>query len=85
MKDRKSLPLETFNEDNLKVLFFAGEADWHIEERDELFIIFDGNIEFCVEDKSYTLKKHDLLVIKSGTRHRASSSGVVMLSVEPHQ
>ena len=31
------------------------------------------------------VKKGDLIVIEAGKRHRASSSGSVLLSIEPHE
>ena len=83
-KDRKDIFLQTFGEEQMKVHYFSGEADWHIEERDEFFLVLDGDVDFSVEEANYRLKKGDLLVIEAGKRHRAHSPGVVMLSVEPH-
>ncbi|MFC2024254.1 cupin domain-containing protein [Chloroflexota bacterium] len=44
-----------------------------------------GTVKFSIEDKDYNLKNGDLLVIEAGKRHRASSSGSVLLSLEPHE
>lgn len=76
--------LQMVNGDYLKLQYFAREVGWHTEDRDEFFLVLDGTVEFSIEDRNYTMKKGDLLVIESGKRHRASSHGSVLLSVEPH-
>jgi len=82
---KKDSPLQMVNEDYLRVFYFDRDADWHVEDRDEFFVCLLGTVKFCVEDKDYNLKKGDLLVIEAGKRHRASSSGSVLLSLEPHE
>ncbi len=76
--------LQLVNGDYLRLQYFAREVDWHTEDRDEFFLVIDGTVEFSIEDKNYTMNKGDLLVIEAGKRHRASSHGSVLLSVEPH-
>lgn len=76
--------LQMVNGDYLRLQYFAKEVGWHTEDRDEFFLILDGTVEFSIEDRNYTVKKGDLLVIEAGKRHRASSRGSVLLSVEPH-
>ena len=85
MKAKKDLALQTVNEDHLKVFYFDRDAEWHVEDRDEFFVCLGGTVEFSIEDKNYNLKNGDMLVIEAGKRHRASSSGSVLLSLEPHE
>ena len=82
---KEDLILQMVNEEYLKLQYLAKEVDWHTEDRDEFFIVLEGTAEFSVEDKNYTLNKGDLLVIEAGRRHRASSLGSVLLSLEPHE
>jgi quercetin dioxygenase-like cupin family protein len=82
---KKDLPLQMVNGDHLKVFYFDRDVDWHIEDRDEFFVCLWGTVKFSVEGKDYGLKNGDLLVIEAGKRHRASSSGSVLLSLEPHE
>jgi len=82
---KEDLHLETINGDHLRIEYFDHEVDWHVDDGDEFFICLDGAVEFSVEDKNYIMNKGDLLVIEAGKRHRASSSGSVLLSVEPHE
>ena len=82
---KKDITLQTVNGDYLKIQYFAHDVDWHNEERDEFFIVLDGTAEFGVENKAYHLKKGNLLVIEAGKKHRASSAGSVLLSIEPHE
>jgi quercetin dioxygenase-like cupin family protein len=85
METKKDLPLQMVNGDHLKVFYFDRDADWHVEDRDEFFVCLRGTVEFSIEGKDYNLKNGDLLVIEAGKRHRASSSGSVLLSLEPHE
>ena len=82
---KKDLPLQKVNGDHLKVFYFDHDAEWHIEDRDEFFVCLWGTVKFSIEGKDYNLKNGDLLVIEAGKRHRASSSGSVLLSLEPHE
>jgi len=84
-KTKEDLALQMVNGDYLKLQYFAKEVDWHTEDRDEFFVVLEGTIEFSVEDKNYVMKKGDLLVVEAGKRHRAISSGSVLLSIEPHE
>ncbi|UCC90601.1 MAG: cupin domain-containing protein [Dehalococcoidia bacterium] len=84
-RTKEDLALQTINGEYLKIQYFDHEADWHSEDRDEFFICLDGTVEFSVEDKNYVMKRGDLIVIEAGKRHRANSSGSVLLSVEPHK
>lgn len=84
-ESKKDLPLQMVNGEHLKVFYFDRDADWHVEDRDEFFVCLWGTAEFSIEDKNYNLKNGDLLVIEAGKRHRASSSGSVLLSLEPHE
>ena len=84
MSNKGNLTLQMINEEYLRLQYFTGEADWHTEDRDEFFIVMEGEVFFSVEDQDYSLKKGDLLVVESGKRHRASSPGCVLFSVEPH-
>ena len=77
--------LQVVNGDYLRLQYFAKDVDWHSEDRDEFFIVLDGVVEFSVEEKNYTMAKGDMLVIEAGKRRRASSSGSVLLSIEPHE
>jgi mannose-6-phosphate isomerase-like protein (cupin superfamily) len=79
-----NITLQMINEEYLRLQYFTGEADWHTEDRDEFFIVMEGEVFFSVEDQDYSLKKGDLLVVESGKRHRANSLGCVLFSVEPH-
>ena len=81
---KQDLMLQTVNGEYLKLQYFAKDVDWHVENRDEFFVVLDGTVEFWVEDAGYKMQKGDLLVIEAGKRHRASSTGSVLLSVEPH-
>lgn len=85
MEVKKDLPLQTVNGDRLKVFYFDRDAEWHVEDRDEFFVCLGGTVKFSIEDKDYNLENGDLLVIEAGKRHRASSSGSVLLSLEPHE
>ena len=85
METKKDLPLQMVNGDHLKVFYFDRNAEWHIEDRDEFFVCLWGTVKFSIEGKDYNLKSGDLLVIEAGKRHRASSSGSVLLSLEPHE
>jgi len=85
IETKKDSPLQMVNEDYLKVFYFDRDVEWHVEDRDEFFVCLWGTVTFYVEDKDYNLKKGDLLVIEAGKRHRASSSGSVLLSLEPHE
>jgi len=85
INQKEDLTLQTVNGDYLKLQYFAKEVDWHIEDRDEFFVVLDGTAEFSVEDRNYILNKGDLLVIEEGKRHRAGSLGSVLLSIEPHE
>jgi len=85
MAKKEDLTLQMVNEDYLKLQYFAKEVDWHYEDRDEFFIVLAGTADFSIEDTDYSLKKGDLLVIEAGKRHRASSPGSVLLSIEPHE
>ena len=82
---KEDLPLQKVNGDTLRIEYFDHEVDWHVEDRDEFFICLHGSAEFSVEANTYDIKEGDLLVIERGKRHRASSSGAVLLSVEPHE
>ena len=82
---KEDLALQMVNRDYLKLQYFAKEVDWHTEDRDEFFVVLDGTAEFSVEDRNYMLNRGDLLVIEAGKRHRASSPGSVLLSIEPHE
>jgi mannose-6-phosphate isomerase-like protein (cupin superfamily) len=84
METKKDLPLQMVNGDHLKVFYFDRDAEWHIEDRDEFFVCLWGTVKFSIEGKDYNLKNGDLLVIEAGKGHRASSSGSVLLSLEPH-
>jgi len=85
METKKDLPLQMVNGDHLKLFYFDRDVEWHVEDRDEFFVCLRGTVEFSIEDKNYNLKNGDLLVIEAGKRHRASSSGSVLLSLEPHE
>ncbi len=85
INQKEDLTLQMVNGDYLKLQYFAKEVDWHTEDRDEFFVVIDGTVEFSVEDKNYILNKGDLLVIEARKRHRASSLGSVLLSIEPHE
>jgi quercetin dioxygenase-like cupin family protein len=85
METKKDSPLQMVNGDHLKVFYFDRDAEWHIEDRDEFFVCLWGTVKFSIEGKDYNLKNGDLLVIEAGKRHRASSSGSVLLSLEPHE
>ena len=85
MEIKRDLPLQMVNGNHLKVFYFDRDAEWHIEDRDEFFVCLWGTVKFYIEDKDYNLKNGDLLVIEAGRRHRASSSGSVLLSLEPHE
>jgi quercetin dioxygenase-like cupin family protein len=85
MEIKKDLPLQMVNGDHLKVFYFDRDAEWHIEDRDEFFVCLWGTVRFSIEGKDYNLKIGDLLVIEAGKRHQASSSGSVLLSLEPHE
>ena len=82
---KEDLSLQTINGDTLRIEYFDHEVDWHVEDRDEFFICLEGIAEFSVEADNYAIKKGDLLVIEAGKRHRAISSGSVLLSMEPHE
>jgi len=84
-QERSDLSLQSINGDYLKIQYFDHDVDWHNEDRDEFFICLDGTANFVVEDRNYTLKKGDIIIIEAGKRHRASSAGSILLSIEPHE
>jgi mannose-6-phosphate isomerase-like protein (cupin superfamily) len=84
IENKQDLMLQTVNGEYLKLQYFAKDVDWHVENRDEFFVVLEGVVEFFVGDAKYQMKKGDLLVIEAGKRHRASSAGSVLLSLEPH-
>ncbi len=83
--EKSDLVIQSVNSDYLKIQYFNHEVDWHIEDRDEFFICLDGIAKFSIEDSNYTIKKGDMIVIEAGKKHKASSKGAVLLSIEPHQ
>ena len=84
-QERSDLSLQSFNGNYLKIQHFNHEVDWHSEDRDEFFICLDGIANFVIKDRSYTLKRGDIIVIEAGKRHRAGSAGSILLSIEPHE
>ena len=81
---KSDLSLQGVNGDYLKIQYFDHEVGWHSEGRDEFFICLDGTADFSIEDKDYSLKKGDMIVVEAGKRHRANSTGSILLSIEPH-
>jgi len=50
------------------------KTKWYKHGGEELHYILDGEIEYEVGEKSYKLKKGDLLWHKSGVKHRATNN-----------
>jgi len=84
-QEKSDLSLQSVNGGYLKIQYFNHEVDWHSEDRDEFFICLDGIASFAVEDRNYNLKKGEIIIIEAGKRHRASSAGSILLSIEPHE
>ena len=84
-QEKSDLTIQSINDDYLKVQYFNHEVSWHSEGRDEFFICLDGTADFVIEDRSYTLKKGDMIIVESGKKHRANSTGSILLSIEPHE
>ncbi len=84
-KEKSDLSLQNVNGDYLKIQYFNHEVDWHSEDRDEFFICLDGIANFAIEDRNYTVRKGDIIIIEAGKRHQASSAGSILLSIEPHE
>ncbi|MDD4876264.1 MAG: hypothetical protein PHQ86_03930 [Dehalococcoidales bacterium] len=82
---KSDLSLQSINGDYLKIQYFDHEVDWHSENRDEFFICLNGIANFSIEDIDYTLIKGNMIIIEAGKRHRASSGGSILLSIEPHE
>ncbi|MCR5201688.1 MAG: AraC family transcriptional regulator [Lachnospiraceae bacterium] len=53
-------------EDGMDVFFYS---HWHKEF--ELLIVTDGNIDFTIEDRNYSLSKDDIVFINSNLMHSA--------------
>ena len=83
--NRSDLAIQRLNSDFLKIQYFDHPVDWHTDNRDEFFICLDGEVEFEFNDQKYIMRKGDMVVIEAGIVHKASSSGSVLLSVEPHE
>ena len=83
--EKTSLFLQNINNNSLKIQYFAHMVDWHTEDKDEIFICLDGAANFTIEDKEYHLSKGDILITKAGERHKVSSTGSILLSLEPHK
>ncbi len=43
----------------------------HNHDNYEIFLFFEGNTNYIVEEKSYTLKPYDIIVIRKNEMHRA--------------
>jgi len=85
VQERSDLSLQSVNADYLKIQYFNHEVDWHSEDRDEFFICLDGIANFVIEDRDYTVKRGDIIIIEAGKRHQATSAGSILLSIEPHE
>lgn len=47
------------------------ERDFHFHEFDKIVILISGNVDYAVEDRKYTLKAWDVLLISHHTIHKA--------------
>lgn len=69
----------------IKIARIQGEFVWHSHpETDELFLVFDGEMEMHLRDGKLPLKKGELCVVPAGVEHKpASSAGCQILMLEP--
>lgn len=59
------------NGQELKVVKALGEFPWHHHaDEDEMFLIWDGQIEIHTYEAVFKLQRGDCLVIPRGTEHR---------------
>ncbi|OGN93859.1 MAG: cupin [Chloroflexi bacterium RBG_13_50_10] len=73
------------NNYHFKIERFFGDFIWHSHpETDEVFIVFDGDLQIDLRDKSLHLKAGDMVVIPKGVEHKPyAKEECKMMLIEP--
>ena len=69
----------------VKMVKFKGEFVWHKHDsEDEMFLVFEGEFNMELRDRTLTISKGDFIIIPKGTEHRpVAENEVQVILFEP--